>query len=254
MNTTTNAALAVDTRHHVFQGRTVTLPVHVRDAASGAATYLASAAAARRLLPSDELEVVEIFPGTTLFSLAVIDYRDNDLGDYDEVSLALFVRRRGEGPTIPYLGSVFDFFRNDLATWIWKLPVNQSFTCEAGSGIWGFPKTVEQIEMEDAGGRRTCRLTMDGRHVLTVSLPRGGARTLPDAPLTTYTWIDGALHQTRFTAGATGVGIALGGADLILGSHPIADQLRELGLPRRALMSVWMEHQHGRFDAPVRVD
>lgn len=249
-----NAARAHDRRSYVFQGREVTLPVEVRDAASGAVTYLVSAAAARRLLPS-ELDVVEILPGQALFSIAMIDYRDNDLGDYNEVSLAFFVRRKGESPAlgVPFLGSVVDFFRNALATWIWKLPVNQSFTCEAGSGIWGFPKSVEQIDFEDAGGRRTCRLVMDGRHVLTLSVPRGGTRELAEAPFTTYTMIDGALHATRFDAASTGVGFGLGGASVILGTHPIADTLRELGLPRTALMTVWMEHQRARFGGPERV-
>ena len=247
-----NAAHTQDQRTYVFQGREVTMPVEVRDATSGAVTYLVSAAAARKLLPGPELDVVEIFPGQALFSIAMIDYRDNDLGDYNEVSLAFFVRRKGETPAfgVPFLGSVVDFFRNSLATWIWKLPVDQSFTCEAGFGIWGFPKTVEQIEFEDAGGRRTCRLTMGGRHVLTLSVPRGGTRTLAETPMTTYSYIGGALHRTRFDAASTGVGVVLGGADLILGTHPIADTLRELGLPRTALMSVWMEHQRARFGAP----
>lgn len=241
-------------RTWVFQGRAVTMPVEVRDASSGAVTYLVNAAAARRLLPAD-LDVVEPFPNQALFSIAMIDYRDNDLGDYNEVSLAFFVRRKGESPSlgVPYLGSVVDFFRNSLATWIWKLPVDQTFTCEAGAGIWGFPKTVEQIDFEDAGGRRTCRLVMGGRHVLTLSVPRGGTRTLPETRMTTYTHLDGVLHRTAFTAASTGVGFSLGGADLILGSHPIADALRSLGLPRTALMSVWMEHQRARFDAPERV-
>lgn len=240
---------------YVFQGRTVTMPVEVRDATSGAVTYLVSAAAARALLPGPELDVVEVLPGQALFSIAMIDYRDNDLGDYNEVSLAFFVRRKGESPAlgVPFLGSVVDFFKNALATWIWKLPVNQSFTCEAGSGIWGFPKTVEQIDFEDAGGRRTCRLVMDGQHVLTLSVPRRGSRTLPEAPMTTYSYIGGALHRTTFTASSTGVGFGLGGADLILGTHPIADTLRQLGLPRAALMNVWMEHQRARFDGPERV-
>ena len=249
-----NAARAHDQRAYVFQGREVTLPVEVRDAASGAVTYLVSAAVARRLLPA-ELDVVEVLPGQALFSIAMIDYRDNDLGDYNEVSLAFFVRPKGESPAlgVPFLGSVVDFFRNSLATWIWKLPVNQSFTCEAGSGIWGFPKSVEQIDFEDAGGRRTCRLVMDGRHVLTLSVARGGTRELAEAPFTTYTTIDGALHRTRFDAASTGVGFGLGGASLILGTHPIADTLRELGLPRTALMTVWMEHQRARFGGPERV-
>jgi hypothetical protein len=94
---------------------------------------------------------------------------------------------------------------------------------------------------------------MDGRHVLTFSAARGGARTLPDAPMTTYSYVGGALQRTTFVSGATGVGIHLGGAELVLGDHPIADDLRRLGLPRRAFLSVWMEHTHARFAAPAPV-
>ncbi len=237
----------------VFEGREVGLPVVVRDAVSGAATYLVSAAAARRLLPGPELEVVELLPGRALLTIGCIDYRDNDLGDYNEVSLVLFVRRRGEPAGLPWLGAAVDLFRSRLATWIWLLPVDQAFTCAAGRGIWGFPKSVEDIRFEDRGGRRTCRLAMDGRHVLTLSMGRGGAGRLPDQAMVTYTWIEGALHATRFVSGAEGVGIRLGGAELVLGDHPVADQLRALGLPRRALMTVSMEHSHGRFEAPERV-
>ena len=52
--------------------------------------------------------MVEVLPGPALFSIAMIDYRDNDLGDYNEVSLAFFVRRKGETPAlgVPFLGSV----------------------------------------------------------------------------------------------------------------------------------------------------
>jgi hypothetical protein len=240
-------------RRYVFAGREVTLPVVVRDASSGAATYLVSAAAARRLLPGPELDVVELLPGRALLVIACIDYRDNDLGDYNEVSLALFVRRRRETPGIQYLGAALGLARNRIATYIHRLPVDQPFTCEAGRGIWGFPKTVEQIDFEDVGSRRRCRLVMGGRHVLTLRMPRGGTRTLRDAPMETFSYIDGALHRTRFVSGAEGVGIHVGSAELELGEHPVADELRALGLPRRALMTVWMEHSHGRFEAPERV-
>ena len=211
------------------------------------------AAAARRLLPGAELDVAEVFPGWTLFSVACIDYRDNDLGDYDEVSLAFFVRQRGTGPALPWLGTAVDFVRGRLPTYIHRLPVNQQFTCAAGRGIWGFPKTVEDISFDDVDGRRRCRLVMGGRHVLTFTTARAGRRTLPDAAMVTYSYVDGVLHRTRFVSGATGVGIRLGGAEVVLGDHPVADELRSLGLPKPALMSVWMEHTHARFAAPVPV-
>jgi hypothetical protein len=237
----------------VIQGREVTMPVVVREATSMAATYLVSSSAARALLPGPELDVVELLPGYALFSIACIDYVDNDLGDYNEVSIALFVHERDRGPLVPYLGNVWGLFRNQLATYIVHLPVDQSFTRDAGAGIWGFPKTVEQIDFTDVGTRRTCRLAMDGRHVLTFGAERGGRTTLPDMPMRTYSYVDGRLHATTFTSGATEVGFALGGATLELGDHRIAEELRGLGLPRTALMTVWMGHQHARFDGPVPV-
>jgi len=238
---------------YVFQGREVTMPVVVRDAASMAATYLVSAAAARKLLPGPELDVVEIFPGQALFSIAVIDYVDNDLGDYNEVSLAFFVHARHghNGSARGHLGNAWAFLRSRLPTYIHRLPVNQSFTCAAGRGIWGFPKTIEKIDFEKTETRVRCTLTCDGRHVLTLAVARGGRTRIPDAEMITYSRIDGATHSTRFVSGAEGVGIRLGAAELELGTHPIADELRSLGLPKRPLLAVWMEHMHGRFEAPV---
>jgi len=238
---------------YVFQGRSVAMPVVVRDASSAAATYLVSTRVARRLLPGPELEPVELLPGRALFSIAAIDYRDNDLGDYNEVSLAFFVRERGTPRGVPYLGTLLDCVRNRIATYIWKLPVNQSFTRDAGYGIWGFPKTVDVIDFRDVDGRRECRLVMDGRRVLTFTGLASGTRTLPDASMVTYSYVHGRLHKTTFVAGASEVGFALGGAALALGDHPIADDLRALGLPKRPLMTIWMGRQHGRFEAPTPV-
>ena len=107
----------------MIQGREVRLPVVVRDASSGAATYAVSAAAARRLIPSAALEPVEVWPGRALCSIAVIDYRDNDLGDYHEVSIAFFVREKAAARGLPYVGALADFLRGRVATYIRHLPV-----------------------------------------------------------------------------------------------------------------------------------
>jgi hypothetical protein len=234
---------------YLIDGRTVTMPVVVRDATSAAATFLVNTAVARHLIP-DGLEVVELLPGRALFSIACIQYRDNDLGNYKEVSLAFFVRRRGEPRRTPWVGAAMDLVKSRLATWIWKLPVDQEFTCAAGRGIWGFPKTVERIGIAESKGRSSCRLVMGERHVLTMAMPGGGTRPLPDASMITYTDIDGRLHRTRFSSGASEVGIRVGGVQLLLGDHPIADNLRVLGLPRRALLGVWLGKMRGRFEAP----
>lgn len=233
-----------------IQGREVSFPVVVRDASSGSATFLVPAQAARRLLPGPGIEVAEVLPGRALLSIAVIDYRDNDLGDYNEVSIALFVRPAGSRG-IPYLGDVLDMLRSRLGTCILHLPVDQGFTCEAGSRIWGFPKTVQEIDFEYGESRVRCALDYDGRRALELSLPRGGGRELPESRLTTYSFLEGVLHATPFASSAQGFGVRLGGAEISLGEGRIADELRSLGLPKRALMTTWMEHMRGSFE-PAR--
>ena len=238
---------AESSQGRVIQGKLVEFPVEVRHATVGSATYLVPADAARRLLPGSEIEVAELLPGKALCSIAIIDYKDNDLGDYNEVSIALFVRPRGQPAGIPYLGTMIDLVRNQLGTYIVHLPVNQSFTCEAGSTIWGFPKTVQKIEFDYRSDRAGCTLVYDEQHALTLSLPRGGSRSLPESTMTGYTIIEGMTHTNEFTSGAEGFGIRLGGADLELGTGLIADQLRSLGLPKRALMTTWMEKMYASF-------
>jgi hypothetical protein len=230
-----------------IQGREVRLPCEVRDATSGAATFVVAAEPARRLLEGPDFELALVAPGRALLAIAAIDYRDNDLGDYNEVSIAFFVRPRGERAGLPWLGTWADLVRGRLGVWIRHLPVDQSFTCEAGRRIWGYPKTVQQIDIELAPTRATCRLVQDGQHALTLSLPRGGAKSLPPREMVTYSYVDGTPRVTRAVQSCEGFGVRLGGASLELGSGPIAEELRSLGLPKRALMCSWMEHFRASF-------
>jgi hypothetical protein len=225
-----------------IQGRTVTMPAVVRDAGSGVAMFLVPSAAAQRLIPGDAYEVVEMMPGEAQLIVGFVDYRDNDLGDYNEVMLVFMVRPRGV-PKAPE------------GTFIYKLPVNQSFTCDAGRVIWGFPKSVEDIDVVYGTDRVTCRLTMDGRHVFTLAVPRGGVTgdDGPDLEMTTYTYLDGPKAVAFTSGGAAAVSPGPDGVELVLGTHPLADELRRLGLPKPAMMSTWTEHMRGTFGAPAAI-
>lgn len=230
---------------YVVQGRTVSMPVEVRDASNGVVIFMVPLDAAQRLLPGGAFEVVDLGGGQAPLAIGLVDYRDNDLGDYHEVAIVLFVRPRGAPPEA-------------TGTFIYKLPVNQSFTSDAGYEIWGFPKTVEQIVYAYTDDQVTGRLVMDGEEVFTLSLPRRrpepGAVADPPMEGYTYTYIDGAPHRTRFTTGGSTVVTAGGeGVILRLGMHPLAGALRTLGLPAAPLMSSWTEHMRGTFGPPERL-
>jgi hypothetical protein len=225
----------------LIQGRNVALPCIVRDATSGSAIFLVPAPAAQKLIPGEAYEIVEAAPGQGQLIVGFVDYRDNDLGDYNEVMIIFFVKPKGAPPQAQ-------------GTFIYKLPVNQEFTCEAGKRIWGFPKTVEQIDIDYAADSAVCTLVMDGQRVFTLRLPRiAAAPEAPDMEMTTYTYLDGPC-AVPFTSGGTTAIVPGGeGVELDLGAHPLAGQLRALGLPAAPLMSTWMEHMHGSFGAPKSV-
>ncbi len=219
-----------------IQGRTVTLPVVVRDASSGTVMYQVDRDAAQKIIPP-EFEADEPTPGKTQLCIVIVDYRDNDLGDYKEMGILFFVRPKGQTGA-------------EVGSYIHRLPVNQSFTQQAGVEIWGFPKTVEEIDFTTREDSATCSLSVGGQHVLTLTVPRGGDGETPDTPAVGYTLLDGAPHRIAFSRGGKKESTRPGGdgVSLELGNHLIADELRSLGLPDLTpLLSSWSEHFFGSF-------
>ena len=221
---------------HDILGTPVPMPVQVADASAGTVIFDVSLDAARALAP-EGFEVVETEPGRAQFALALVDYRVNDLGAYHEVGTILFVRPAGGG---------------DDGTFITHLPVDQEFTCVAGNQIWGFPKSVEQIDVTQTEDSSRWVLTMGGELVLDVTVPRGGTDEMPPLPMTSYTLLDGRPHATRFTQGGSGSGMGFGeGVSLTLGTHPIAKELASLGLPEApVVVTTWTEKMQATFEEP----
>ncbi len=232
---------------HIVQGRAVRLPVVVRDAVAMSAMFPVRSALVRTLLPTPRLHPAEWLPGWAICVLAAIEYKDNDLGAYNEVGVNFLVTY-GSAPAWPLVGFVTASRAGALGAYVHRLPVTTSFSRDAGRDIWGFPKTVDTIGFDDAGDVRTCRLEADGAHVLTLAVARGGTRTLAEMPQDAYAWRDGTLFKTPSRMQADGVGLHLGGATVELGAHPIADELRMLGFPRRALSTTWFGQWRATFD------
>jgi len=229
-------------RSYEIQGRRVRLPVEVRRAWSASALYAVPAAAVEPLLPGDAFAPLDVGGGQTQCVITLVDYQDNDLDRYREIGIVFFVHPRGAGPS-------------EAGTYIWKLPVDQSFTCEAGRAIWGFPKSVERIDYEETAERVRGTLWMDGRRVLELALPRGGTPTADGTTSGfTYTTIHGAPHRTPMTTGGPAVLNPAGEPPaLALGDHPIADALRGLGLPKAPALVTWVPHMRGHFGAPEKL-
>ena len=101
----------------------------------------------------------------------------------------------------------------------------------------GLSKTVDHDHASaDVGDERACRLESTARHALTLGARRGGTRTLAEIPQDAYAWRDGTLFKTPVPhERRRGRVPARRRHASALGTHPMADELRTLGFPRRAL-------------------
>ena len=137
-------------------GRTIRLPVEVRRAAQWGVQYLVPADAAQSIVDPTGLEVTGPVPGRALVALAVCRYDDTDLDPYHEVAVSFVVRPHDAPPLASSGQRAREFFSGAIGAYIHRLPVDQEFTCAAGRGIWGFPKWVTTIDIDEpaARGRR----------------------------------------------------------------------------------------------------
>jgi hypothetical protein len=157
----------------------------------------------------------------------------------------------GPPPRRGPLAGLRDLRRSGTGVFIHWLPVDQQFTLEAGRRIWGFPKELAEVDLRLGSPYKRCVLRKDGRLVLDLllrpglPLPFGGA-----APLDAYAHRDGVTRRTRWTMRASGVRSRPGGALIRLGNHPVAKELSELGLPKRALMTSTIARAAMTFENP----
>jgi hypothetical protein len=240
-------------RRFEIEGRTLGFPAQFRDASSALGLFLVPARAANALISESGFEVAHVAPGRAIFSLSCVHYRESDCGSYREISMAFFVKKSGPAGGIPYLGNWLDIARDRSATYVWKLPVTSRLANDAGILMWGLPKTIEEIEFEVSGERATFDLRMEGRKVLSYSVRAIGKRSQPRGTSDVYSNFEGVPHVTHLSHEYWDMGVRFGGGDLWLGDHPVAEQLRGLGLPRRPLISSWIGRLALEVGAPEKI-
>ena len=118
---------------------------------SGACSTWCRRRRAQRIVAPTGLEVTGPVPGRALVALAVCRYDDTDLGPYHEVAVS-FVVRPHDRPAGSAAQRTREFATGAIGAYIHRLPVDQEFTCAAGRDIWGFPKWVTSIDIDEPPG------------------------------------------------------------------------------------------------------
>jgi hypothetical protein len=236
-----------------IEGERLVYPTEFRDGCSVAGLFLVKSKVANAYIADSGFELAEVAPGRGIFVLTGVRYTDSDCGKYDETAMAFFVKRAGQASRLPYASTWIDIMRGKTTSFTWNLQVTTPLSRDAGIFMWGFPKTIEDIRYEQAGGRAAFNLRMDGQEVFDYSVRANGSTTPPPVTSAVYSIWEGAPHVSYLTQTYRDALYRPGGGRLRLGDHPLANQLRALGLPRRPLLATWAGHLAFSMSAPDRL-
>ncbi|TDL04136.1 acetoacetate decarboxylase [Mycolicibacterium obuense] len=218
---------------HTVQGTVLNMPVRVRTAHQHTAMFVVDAEAAQRMIDYSGLRVCRFLGNRAMVVLMLMRYEDTDLGQYWEYGTNVMVNPpRSNASGLAALQSAGAFVHH--------LPVDQSFTLEAGRTIWGYPKVMADFTIRE-GRRYGFDVAIDGAQVISMDfapgLPVPDRFTARPQVHSTYSYADGVIRETPGEMRMTGVRYRPGGVSVRLGTHPYAAELAALGLPKRALVS-----------------
>lgn len=224
--------MTIPSRHTVL-GTVLQMPVKIRKAHQHMAMFSVDADAAQQMIDYSGLQVCRYLPGRAIVVLMLMRYTDGDLGQYYEYGTNVMVNPPGSSAGGPRA-------LQSAGAFIHHLPVDQAFTLEAGTKIWGYPKVLADFTIRDAH-TYSFDVTIDGQFVVGMDfkpgLPVPAALTSKPQAHPTYSYRDGVRRQTLGEMTLSDVRYRPGGARVRLGDHPYAKELAALGFPKRALVS-----------------
>lgn len=229
------------------------LPLFIPDFGSITAVYHAATERVAPLLPHPALHPVEVLPGRCLVVFSALEYRESDLGPYNEFVVAFPV---GVGRLPALAAALRDLATGAASAYVWQMPVTTERSRAAGAGIAGYPKFVADIAFERQGGQLACTVAQEGRRIATLWCETGPARGERRLQVRSWTMREGRplathlrVHQRRTEEHLHGRRAALQPGD-----HPLADTLRTLDLAGQPLASQYCPQAQGVMFFPRQTD
>jgi hypothetical protein len=228
--------------------RSIHVPVFYYDAMIMGALFAAPRTKLKACLPSDRMHPLRLTPWHGVLSLSVMEYRDCDLGPYNEVSISIpFTLDRAT----PALTGIVRKAPEEPSSYIHHLPVTTEIARDLGVEFAGYPKILANIEFEEATDRVTCHVAEGDRHILSLSGRRLETRQAPRLRMHIFTARQGRLLRSELILSERQRATSRRTADvqLTLGDHPMAQELKALNPGR--LLAYQYTPQYQSILAPV---
>lgn len=229
------------------------LPVFYYDGSATAAFFPARLAGLRRLMPDPRIAPARLAPGLGLVAIMCFEYRDTDIGPYNELAISVALNEPWFRPNAPGRAALDAMRRRQLHGWVHHLPVTTEIARAGGVDYYNYPKFIAGIDFDESEERRSCRLSEGREHILTLDGRRIRTPRSERVQLFSHLWMNHQPQSSEFAINAIEMGISQrrDAAELTLGDrHPIARELASVLVSRRPLQYAYVPRFEGILHGP----
>lgn len=193
----------------------------------------------RKLLPDRRFEPAQLFPGITAVQLAAFEYYEASIPPYNEFAVCVPLNAP-QFMKVPGYNLLRQMLRMEYDLYFHHIAVTDEIALTGRE--YGYPKVLGSVDFTDTEQWIDCEVAEGGQNICTL---RGRKIPAPHSkPLKFFChmyhdrqphFAEGKLNGRHF-----GMSFNPSGAELSLGSHPLARQLQKLILSPRPLMSMYV--------------
>ncbi len=230
-------------------GKSYGLPLRYYDWSIMMTLFPAPLEKVQDLIPTEKLKLMEPSPGLTMVILAAMQHRHvEQVESYNEAAILLPVVFEHD-MAVP--GKVVNFPNvKCFDLYFHHLPVTTKEACDLGAEVWGFPKFVADIDIDDSGETNSCQLSSNGKNIFTLEVKKIKAEAVP-INFTCYTIKDDQLIKTFVpTQGEFASSQNSEDIKCVLGDHPIAEELKSIGIGDKAVEYYYASKVQGLLFPP----
>ncbi len=234
-------------------GQPAKVPIFYYDGTATSAVFAARLGALRRLMPDPRFSPARLAPGLGAVAITCFEYRDTDIGPYNELAISVVLNEPWFLPNLPGRALIASLRRRQLHAWVHHLPVTTEIARAGGVDFYNYPKFIAGIDFQESEERRVCRLSEGAEDILTLSGERIATPRSEQFQLFSHLWMDRQPQSSEFKINAIEMGVSLSpqAATLELGErHPIARELADLIVRRRPLQYQYLASFEGILYGP----
>lgn len=181
----------------------------------------------KEILPSKRMNPFRITPWHSMFTITATQYKDSDVGPYNQVSIGipfvfdkqtpLFTGILHKVPEVPLIYTL-------------HLPVTTEHARDTGIEMANYPEFLADINFSIENNRINCKADSEGLNIMTLSVIDIPVKPFPRQRVYTVTLKDDQLLRSEFNFSDTLAGVSKKQSDVRLqfGDHPIGRKINEL--------------------------